>query len=81
MIFIRENDLAGAFLISIDMDDFNGSYCSQGEFPLLNSIKSSLKAPLNLARTSQAATFLHSNLNLKISLTILKFIVTLFKII
>ena len=43
MAFIKENNLAGAFLWSVDLDDFTGEWCEQGKFPLLNSIKSSLK--------------------------------------
>jgi chitinase len=45
MAFVKENNLAGAFLWSVDLDDFTGEWCEQGKFPLLNSIKSSLRPP------------------------------------
>lgn len=78
MIFIRENDLAGAFLYSMDLDDFNGSYCGQGKFPLLKSIKNSLKSPLSLAQTSKANSLMDSKTILMLFI-FLKFIKTLFK--
>ena len=42
MLFIKANNLSGAFLWSIDLDDFQGEYCNQGKFPLLRAIKTEL---------------------------------------
>jgi hypothetical protein len=43
MAFIKENNLSGAFLWSVDLDDFTGEWCEQGRFPLASAIKSFLK--------------------------------------
>ena len=43
MLFIKANNLSGAFLWSIDLDDFKGDYCNQGPYPLLSTISSELK--------------------------------------
>ena len=42
MLFIKANNLSGTFLWSMDLDDFEGRYCNQGPFPLLNAIKAEL---------------------------------------
>ncbi len=42
MIFIKANNLGGAFLWSIDLDDFLGDQCKQGRYPLMNAIKNEL---------------------------------------
>jgi chitinase len=36
--YIIENQLGGAYVFSIDSDDFSGSFCSQGKFPLTKTI-------------------------------------------
>ena len=42
MIFVKANNLGGAFLWSIDLDDFLGDQCKQGRYPLMNAIKNEL---------------------------------------
>ncbi|RNA23296.1 Acidic mammalian [Brachionus plicatilis] len=42
MLFIKANNLSGAFLWSIDLDDYDGKHCSQGSYPLLRAIKAEL---------------------------------------
>lgn len=42
MTFIKANNLSGAFLWSLDLDDFDGTHCDQELFPLMNTIKSEL---------------------------------------
>jgi GH18 family chitinase len=32
-------DLGGAMYWAVDLDDFSGKFCNQGEYPLLNSVK------------------------------------------
>ena len=36
--YIKEHNLGGIAVSSIDLDDFNGIFCKSGKFPLLNSI-------------------------------------------
>lgn len=36
--YIKEKNLAGAMIWSLDMDDFTGSFCKQGKYPLLRTI-------------------------------------------
>lgn len=45
MLFVKANNLSGAFLWTIDLDDFDGKYCGEGRFPLLNAIKNELTQP------------------------------------
>ena len=42
MLFVKANNLAGAFLYSVDLDDFLGDQCKQGLFPLMSTIKNEL---------------------------------------
>lgn len=42
MLFIKANNLSGAFLWSMDLDDYDGKHCSQGSYPLLRAIKAEL---------------------------------------
>ena len=44
MLFIKANNLSGAFIWSLDLDDFDGKYCNQGKFPLLSQMKSELES-------------------------------------
>ena len=54
MVFIKANLLAGAFLWSIDLDDFQGDNCNQGKFPLLNAIKTELETIDNEKRVGMS---------------------------
>lgn len=42
MLFVKANNLSGAFLWTMDLDDFRGDHCGEGRYPLLNAIKSEL---------------------------------------
>ena len=37
--YILDQNLGGAMFWSLDLDDFSGSHCSQGKYPLINTIK------------------------------------------
>jgi chitinase len=52
MIFIKANNLSGAFIWSIDLDDFTGEFCNQSKFPLLYTIKKELDSEIEPPGTS-----------------------------
>ncbi len=62
MLFIKANNLSGAFLWSIDLDDFQGEYCNQGKFPLLKAINTELNA---LDSSPQSLNQIEKNVALK----------------
>ena len=83
MIFIKANNLGGAFLWSIDLDDFLGEQCKQGPYPLMAAIKNELtnkikpEAKKNLIRLllkSNAKTLISSG-----SFTIVLFLLYIIK--
>lgn len=41
--FIKQKDVAGAMFWALDFDDFNGQFCNQGKYPLVNAVKNALK--------------------------------------
>lgn len=40
--YVAEKRLAGAMIWSLDFDDFSGTFCGQGKYPLLNTVKKTL---------------------------------------
>ncbi|KAL6083871.1 hypothetical protein STEG23_031396, partial [Scotinomys teguina] len=40
--WLKDNNLGGATVWPLDMDDFTGSFCKQGKFPLTNTLKEAL---------------------------------------
>lgn len=40
--WLKQNNLGGAMLWTLDMDDFTGSFCNQGQFPLTSTLKNAL---------------------------------------
>ncbi|KAM9319223.1 chitotriosidase-1-like [Gastrophryne carolinensis] len=46
--FLKESGFGGAMVWAIDLDDFSGTFCNEGKYPLINHLKSLLAgAPLN----------------------------------
>ncbi|XP_078500840.1 acidic mammalian chitinase-like [Lissotriton helveticus] len=40
--FLKENNFGGAMVWAIDLDDFGGSFCGQGKYPLITMLKNLL---------------------------------------
>ncbi|XP_057595590.1 acidic mammalian chitinase isoform X2 [Hippopotamus amphibius kiboko] len=40
--WLKQNSFGGAMVWAIDLDDFTGSFCNQGKFPLINTLKDAL---------------------------------------
>uniref|UniRef100_A0A8C9QMV6 Acidic mammalian chitinase n=1 Tax=Scleropages formosus TaxID=113540 RepID=A0A8C9QMV6_SCLFO len=40
--WLKQNNFGGAMVWTIDLDDFSGSFCGQGQYPLINTLKSGL---------------------------------------
>lgn len=40
--WLRNKNLGGASVWTLDMDDFTGAFCADGSFPLVNHLRNSL---------------------------------------
>ena len=38
--YVKQNNFGGVMVWSLPLDDFSGSHCGEGPFPLLNAINS-----------------------------------------
>ena len=45
--FLKAYDLGGAMFWALDLDDFSGSFCGLGKYPLINSVKNQLNSDLD----------------------------------
>ncbi|XP_057649332.1 chitinase-like protein 3 [Chionomys nivalis] len=41
--WLKQNNLGGAMLWALDMDDFSGAFCNRGQFPLTFALKKALR--------------------------------------
>ena len=44
---MKAYELGGAMFWALDLDDFSGSFCGLGKYPLINSVKNQLNTDLN----------------------------------
>ncbi|XP_048878519.1 chitinase, acidic.1 [Brienomyrus brachyistius] len=45
VLWLRDHNLGGAFVWSLDMDDFHGEFCAEKQYPLVNHLRNSLGFP------------------------------------
>lgn len=49
--YLKDNKFGGAFIWSLDLDDFTGEFCGQGNYPLIRHVRSLLDSGTNKTTT------------------------------
>ncbi|XP_076840029.1 acidic mammalian chitinase-like isoform X2 [Brachyhypopomus gauderio] len=55
MQYLNNNTFGGAFVWSLDLDDFAGTFCNQGKYPLINQIKKQLNIDVPAVSSSSTS--------------------------
>ncbi|XP_060766228.1 acidic mammalian chitinase-like [Neoarius graeffei] len=51
--WLKKSNFGGAMVWSLDLDDFSGTFCKQGKYPLINTIKTALGTGQSCSAPSQ----------------------------
>uniref|UniRef100_A0A671UXD5 Acidic mammalian chitinase n=1 Tax=Sparus aurata TaxID=8175 RepID=A0A671UXD5_SPAAU len=54
--YLKDNRIGGAFVWSLDLDDFNGKFCGQGNYPLISHLRS-LLFPVDFCATKPGGVY------------------------
>ncbi|KAJ8400201.1 hypothetical protein AAFF_G00398950 [Aldrovandia affinis] len=54
--WLQGNNLGGAFVWTLDMDDFGGQFCADGKYPLVNHLRNALGFPPKPSTTAGPST-------------------------
>ncbi|KAF3856111.1 hypothetical protein F7725_016834 [Dissostichus mawsoni] len=54
--WLKQSGFGGAMVWSLDLDDFSGTFCGQGKYPLINTIKSGLGTGASCTSRTESPT-------------------------
>ncbi|XP_016531222.1 acidic mammalian chitinase-like isoform X3 [Poecilia formosa] len=50
--YVKDNNYGGAFVWAVDLDDFSGQFCGQGNYPLIGYLRSQLQSGNSSIKTT-----------------------------